>query len=43
MDIFVNGWVIGKGEVMVFERNLVICLNEIFDFNVIVYYFVKNL
>lgn len=42
MDTFVNGRVIGKGEVMVFERNLAIRLNEILDSNAIVYYLAKN-
>ncbi|WP_154418208.1 flagellar motor switch protein FliN [Helicobacter pylori] len=42
VDIFVNGRVIGKGEVMVFERNLAIRLNEILDSNAIVYYLAKN-
>ncbi|BAW54603.1 flagellar motor switch protein, partial [Helicobacter pylori] len=37
-----NGRVIGKGEVMVFERNLAIRLNEILDSNAIVYYLAKN-
>ncbi len=42
VDTFVNGRVIGKGEVMVFERNLAIRLNEILDSNAIVYYLAKN-
>ncbi|PDW15408.1 flagellar motor switch protein FliN [Helicobacter pylori] len=42
VDTFVNGRVIGKGEVMVFEKNLAIRLNEILDSNAIVYYLAKN-
>ncbi|PAF45136.1 flagellar motor switch protein FliN [Helicobacter sp. 11S02596-1] len=42
VDTFVNGRVIGKGEVMVYEKNLAIRLNEILDSNAIVYYLTKD-
>ena len=37
IDVFVNDRIIGKGEVMVYERSLAIRLNEILDSNAIVY------
>lgn len=37
IDVFVNGRIVGKGEVMVYERSLAIRLNEILDSNAIVY------
>ncbi|WP_240328614.1 flagellar motor switch protein FliN [Helicobacter suis] len=43
VDTFVNGRVIGKGEVMVYEKNLAIRLNEVLDSNAIVYYIAKDL
>ncbi|WP_095271199.1 flagellar motor switch protein FliN [Helicobacter sp. 13S00477-4] len=42
VDTFVNGRIIGKGEVMVYEKNLAIRLNEILDSNAIVYYLTKD-
>lgn len=38
VEIFVNDRVVGRGEVMVYERNLAIRINEILDSNAIVYY-----
>ncbi|MFC3847814.1 flagellar motor switch protein FliN [Helicobacter baculiformis] len=43
VDVFVNGRVIGKGEVMVYEKNLAIRLNEVLDSNAIVYYIAKDM
>ncbi|BEG57928.1 Flagellar motor switch protein FliN [Helicobacter sp. NHP21005] len=43
VDTFVNGRVIGKGEVMVYEKNLAIRLNEVLDSNAIVYYIAKDM
>lgn len=42
IDVFVNGRIIGKGEVMVYERSLAIRLNEILDSNAIVYYIART-
>lgn len=42
VDIFVNGRIVGKGEVMVYEKNLAIRLNEILDSDAIVYYLTKG-
>ena len=41
-EIFVNDRVVGKGEVMVYERNLAIRINEILDSNAIVYYIARE-
>ena len=40
VEIFVNDRVVGKGEVMVYERNLAIRIND--NFNVIVYYIARE-
>ncbi len=42
VEIFVNDRVVGKGEVMVYERNLAIRINEILDSNAIVYYIARE-
>lgn len=42
VEIFVNGRVVGKGEVMVYEKNLAIRINEILDSNAIVYYIARE-
>ncbi|PAF48796.1 flagellar motor switch protein [Helicobacter sp. 13S00401-1] len=42
VETFVNGRVIGKGEVMVYEKNLAIRINEILDSNAIVYYIARE-
>ncbi|MCI6217134.1 MAG: flagellar motor switch protein FliN [Helicobacter sp.] len=42
IETFVNGRVIGKGEVMVYEKNLAIRINEILDSNAIVYYLTRE-
>lgn len=43
VDVFINTRIVGKGEVMVYEKNLAIRLNEILDSNAIVYYLTKEL
>lgn len=42
IEAFVNGRVIGKGEVMVYEKNLAIRINEILDSDAIVYYITRE-
>lgn len=42
VETFVNGRIIGKGEVMVYESNLAIRLNEIIDADLVVYYLAKE-
>jgi len=38
IEIFVNSRIIGKGEVIVYEKNLAIRINEILDSNTVLYY-----
>lgn len=42
VENFVNGRIIGKGEVMVYEKNLAIRVNEILDSNAIVYFLTRE-
>jgi len=42
VETYVNGRIIGKGEVMVFEKNLAIRINEILDANAVIYYLSKE-
>lgn len=42
VDVFINKRIVGKGEVMVYEKNLAIRLNEILDSNAIVYCLTKD-
>lgn len=42
IEIFVNGRIIGKGEVIVYEKNLAIRINEILDSNTVLYYLSKE-
>ncbi|CBG39742.1 flagellar motor switch protein FliN [Helicobacter mustelae] len=42
VDVFINTRIVGRGEVMVYEKNLAIRLNEILDSNAIVYYLTKE-
>lgn len=42
VEVYVNSRVIGKGEVMVYEKNLAIRLNEVLDSNAILYYLSKE-
>jgi len=41
-EVYVNGRIIGKGEVMVYEKNLAIRLNEVLDANSLIYYLTKE-
>ena len=38
VETYVNGRIIGKGEVMVYEKNLAIRINEILDADAVIYY-----
>ena len=38
VEAYVNGRIIGKGEVMVYEHNLAIRINEILDADAVLYY-----
>jgi len=42
VEVYINTRIIGKGEVMVYEKNLAIRLNEILDSNAILYYLSKE-
>lgn len=42
VETFVNGRIVGKGEVMVYEKNLAIRINEILDSNAVVYYLTRE-
>ncbi len=42
VEIYVNDRIVGKGEVMVYEKNLAIRINEILDSNAIVYYIARE-
>ena len=42
VETYVNGRVIGRGEVMVYERNLAIRINEIFDADAVLYYLARE-
>ena len=42
VEVFVNNRIIGKGEVMVYEKSLAIRINEILDSNAIIYYITKD-
>ena len=41
-EVYVNGRILGKGEVMVYEKNLAIRLNEVLDANSLIYYLTKE-
>lgn len=41
-EVYINGRIIGKGEVMVYEKNLAIRLNEVLEANSLVYYLTKE-
>ena len=43
VEIYINKKIIGKGEVMVFERNLAIRINEVFNSDSIIKYFTKEI
>ena len=42
VEIYVNNKIVGKGEVMVYEENLAVRINEILDSNAIIQYFKKE-
>lgn len=42
VEVFVNDRIVGKGEVMVYEKSLAIRINEILDSNAIIYYLTKD-
>jgi flagellar motor switch protein FliN/FliY len=42
VEVYINTRIVGKGEVMVYEKNLAIRLNEILDSNAILYYLSKE-
>jgi flagellar motor switch protein FliN/FliY len=42
VEIYINGRIIGRGEVMVYEKNLAIRVNEVLDANAALYYFAKE-
>jgi len=41
-EVYINGRIIGKGEVMVYEKNLAIRINEVLDANSLIYYLSKE-
>ncbi len=43
VELFVNNKIFGKGEVMVYEKNLAIRINEILDSNTVIQYFKREL
>ncbi len=42
VESYVNGRIIGKGEVMVYEKNLAIRINEVLDSSAVLYYLSKE-
>jgi flagellar motor switch protein FliN/FliY len=42
VEAYVNGRIIGKGEVMVYEQNLAVRLNEILDSSGVVFYLYRE-
>ena len=42
VETYVNGRIIGKGEVMFYEKNLAIRINEILDADAVIYYLSKE-
>lgn len=42
VETYVNGRIIGKGEVMVYEHNLAIRINEILDADSVLYYLARE-
>ena len=43
VELFINKKIFGKGEVMVYEKNLAIRINEILDSKSVIQYFKKEL
>ena len=42
VEIYINGIIVGKGEVMVYVKNLAIRINEVLDSNAIIYYLTRE-
>ncbi len=42
VESYVNGRILGKGEVMVYDQNLAIRINEILDSSAVLYYLSKE-
>lgn len=42
VESYVNGRILGKGEVMVYEKNLAIRINEVLDSNAVLYHLSKE-
>ncbi len=42
VEAYVNGRIIGKGEVMVYEKNLAIRINEVLDSSSVLYHLAKE-
>jgi flagellar motor switch protein FliN/FliY len=42
VEVYVNGRIVGKGEVMVYEKSLAIRINEVLDSNAALYYLAKE-
>ena len=42
VEIYINNKIVGKGEVMVYEENLAVRINEILDSSSIIHYFKKE-
>lgn len=42
VEAYVNGRIIGKGEVMVYEKNLAIRINEVLNSSAVLYYLSKE-
>ncbi|MCK4874425.1 MAG: flagellar motor switch protein FliN [Sulfurimonas sp.] len=42
VESYVNGRILGKGEVMVYEKNLAIRINEILDSSAVLYHLSKE-
>lgn len=42
VEVYVNHRIIGKGEVMVYEKNLAIRINEVLDSSAVLYYLSKE-
>ncbi|TKI69989.1 flagellar motor switch protein FliN [Sulfurimonas crateris] len=42
VESYVNGRILGKGEVMVYEKNLAIRINEILDSSAVLYHLAKE-
>ena len=43
VELYVNKKIVGKGEVMVYENNLAVRINEILDSSAIIQYFKKEI